>query len=212
MQTFKNQLSGSPKGKHRTDGSEFEMTRDKVRSSNERYSNLKAACDALMDRLTSARDKQRDYNDCKYKAQTALVDAQSKAEKLRAEPVATEPHQVQEQLDKVKNFSGEVFAQGKNLDDLKKAAKSLTEAMRELGADEDTIMDINDKVKQLERQHGAVTDMLNAKSNSLQTALVQSQGVQEGIDGLLDWLRGAEGTLNTMRPVSLSEEILNDQV
>ena len=39
------------KGKVRSDGSEFEMTRDKVRSSNERYSNLKASCDALMDRL-----------------------------------------------------------------------------------------------------------------------------------------------------------------
>ena len=211
LQTFRNQLNKSPKGKHRSDGSEFELTRDKVRSSNERYSNLKASCDALMDRLQTARDRQRDFDDNMYRTQTELMSGQAKAREVKSEPTSVEPHQVQEQLDRVKAFRGEVFSQGKNLDDLKKSAKNLNEAMKELGADDNTIRYINDLVKSLERDHADLMDTMTAKSNTLQTALVQSQGIQEGIDGLLKWLRDAESTLNNMRPISLSEDNLNDQ-
>lgn len=52
VQAFKNQMNRSPKGKQRSDGSEFELTREKVRSTNERYSNLKSACDSLMNRYS----------------------------------------------------------------------------------------------------------------------------------------------------------------
>ena len=211
LQTFRNQLNKSPKGKHRSDGSEFEMTRDKVRSSNERYSNLKASCDALMDRLQTARDRQRDFDDNMYRTQTELMSTEARARDMKAEPTAVEPHQVQEQLERVKAFRSEAFNQTKNLDDLRKSAKSLVEAMTELGADDNTIRHINDLVKSLERDHADLMDAMTAKSNTLQTALVQSQGIQEGIDGLLVWLREAEGTLNSMKPISLSEDSLNDQ-
>ncbi len=79
------------------------------------------------------------------------------------------------------------------------------------GADDNTIRHINDLVKSLERDHEDIMDDMTAKSNTLQTALVASQGVQEGIDGLLVWLRDAESALSNMRPISLSEDSLNEQ-
>ncbi len=48
------------------------------------------------------------------------------------------------------------------------------------GADDNTIRHINDLVKTVERDHAEIMDGMTLKSNTLQTALVQSQGVQEG--------------------------------
>ncbi len=54
-----------------------------VRSSNERYSNLRAACDALLERLSAARDRQRAFDDNVYSTQTALMGAEARAKQVR---------------------------------------------------------------------------------------------------------------------------------
>ncbi len=55
-----------------------------VRSSNERYGNLRSACDALMERLQAARDKQRDYDDALYTAQSQIMSAEATARQVNA--------------------------------------------------------------------------------------------------------------------------------
>ncbi len=40
---------------------------------------------------------------------------------------------------------------------------------------------------------------------------VHGEFVAAGIDGLLSWLRDAEGALDAMKPISLAEETLNEQ-
>ena len=212
LRTFANNLQKSPKSKRTTDVVDFQETREKVRNANERYQNLKSNCASLMDRLQGARDRQKEYNEAVYKMQAWLLDAESKAKRMRSEPIGSDPSTVSEQLDTVKAFSAEVFAQTKHLDELKRAARHLAETMRELGADDETLHDIEELVNQLADRHGFVTAESTARSNVLQTALVQSQGVQEGIDSLLAWLRDTESALTAMRPISLNQELLNDQM
>ena len=66
--------------------------------------------------------------------------------------------------------------------------------------------DISDRYSQLEA-------MLTDRSNLLQTALTDSQTVQDGLDSLLRWLEEAEATLERLEdrtPISLRKEMLAD--
>lgn len=212
IKAFANSQQKSPKGKRSADSVDFPDTREKVRSANERYQNLKSNSEALMERLEAARSKQKEYNESVRKMQSWLIDAEHQAKSLKSEPIASTPVAVSEQLDALKGFSAEVFAQTKRLEELKRAARRLAETMRELGADDETLHDIEELVNQLADRHGFVTAESTARSNVLQTALVQSQGVQEGIESLLTWLRDTETALSAMRPISLNQETLNDQM
>ena len=212
LKTFATNLQKSPKGKRAGDATDFQETREKVRTANERYQNLKSNCQALMERLRDARERQREYNEAVFKMQAWLLDAEQNAKAIKSEPIGSDPMAITDQLDTVKALSAEVFAHSKNLDELKRAARHFVEKMKELGADDMTLHDIEELVNQLADRHGFVTAETTARSNVLQTALVQSQGVQEGIDSLLGWLRDTEASITSVRPISLNEETLNDQI
>ena len=93
-----------------------------------------------------------------------------------------------------------------------KAAKALDESLKGLGATDGSLADVGDTVSKLTGRADDVAAGTAARSDELQTALVQSQGIKEGIDGLLAWLRDTDNALNLMRPISLSEDTLSDQV
>lgn len=54
---------------------------------------------------------------------------------------------------------------------------------------------IQEPVRELETRYLQLTAGLAEKCQQLETALVQSQGVQDALDGLLTWLNSAENTL-----------------
>ena len=211
VQDFRTKVTKSPRGK-RSEDVEFDDTRDKVRSANERYQNLKHNCEALLSKLKNAEDKQAIYQENKDKLEEWLDTAEVKVQELRKEPVGTEPNMVQSQLDEVKAFSTEVFGQIKKIEDLKRQAKQFAESMGDVGSDDDTLYEIEKSVTRLARRHADLTDDLNARTNVLQTALVQSQDVHEGVAGLLSWLKDTEQSLNNLRPISLADETLQDQI
>ena len=120
--------------------------------------------------------------------------------------------QVQDNLNEVKSFSNEVISQEKHLHQLQRSAKLLRAGLCELGADDTTVQDIDESVAKCSAQLGSVNAFVAARCDSLQKLLLESQSVQEAIDGLLVWMKDTEGALNNMRPVSLNEETLNDQM
>jgi chromosome segregation ATPase len=58
----------------------------------------------------------------------------------------------------------------------------------EMAALETPVVELEDKYKQL-------SDALADKCRALDTALVQSQGVQDALDGLMQWLNATENQL-----------------
>jgi hypothetical protein len=50
-------------------------------------------------------------------------------------------------------------------------------------------------VVELEDKYNQLSDALADKCRSLDTALVQSQGVQDALDGLMQWLNATENQL-----------------
>lgn len=211
QQNFRNNYQKSPKSRRSGEG-EFGVTRDKVKSANERYQNLRQDVEGLMNKLNIARERQQQYYSNVFKAEAWFQDAEQKLAQMEKEPVPSQPHQIQEQIEKLKNFNTEVFAQGKQVDELRKVAKNLQETMKDLGADDQTLRDLSSTCSQMSRRLASMADHATLRSNQLQTALVQSQGVQEGIDGLLTWLKDTEVALNNMRPISLNQDVLNDLI
>ena len=204
-------LKQKPAKNKGNDGVEFDQTRDKVRASGERYSNLQGQTKDLMAKLDDIQKEEKEFSADLDKMLTWMSDAQQRTNDLRDEPLASEPVELQKQLESLKDSKMDVFSKAKNLDDLKKAQVALVDNLRQVGADEGYIQDLEDRVKTLDDQHEFVVAELTAKDNVLHTALVQSQGIQEGIDGLLKWIDGAEKSLNQMQAISLVPATLNEQ-
>lgn len=54
---------------------------------------------------------------------------------------------------------------------------------------------LKNPVVDIENKYHTLCENLAEKCQALDTALVQSQGVQDALDGLLLWLNGAENSL-----------------
>lgn len=128
------------------------------------------------------------------------------------EAVGGEPKAIQEQLDKAKAMQMEIVTQARLIETAKQAAKYLLDALgpdeseTERSAIESTVVDLD---KQFDLLKGAMSD----RTQELETALVHSQGVQDGIDSLLGWLNDVENQLrNQQKPVSLFQERLEEQI
>ena len=130
---------------------------------------------------------------------------------MKNRSVPSTPEQVQEHLQQAKSFSNEVVAQDRQLQEIQRNARLLKEKLCDLGADDKALQGIDDLVAKCSAQLGSVNSFAASRCNSLQKLLLESQDVQEGIDGLLVWIKDTEGALNNMRPVSLNEETLSDQ-
>lgn len=57
------------------------------------------------------------------------------------------------------------------------------------------VANLKNPVTELENKYSQLCDSLAKKYQTLDTALVQSQGVQDALDSLLHWLNDAENSL-----------------
>ena len=191
---------------------EFDMTRDKLKAATERYDNLHANCNQMLGKLQQAKEQHRDYKDSLQKMLTWLGDAEHQMEQIKAVEVSGAPGEIQSELDTVKAFNMESISYGKNLDELKRISKGIGDKMRDLGADEESLGDISSSVEEVGGRLKTILTTSTSKSNELQTALVESQGIYEGLDSLLKWVKDAETALNKMKPISLSQDSLDNQI
>ena len=208
LDAFRDQFGESP-----VDGSSVgTATKESIKAVNERFHNLKTNSDDLTEQGHKAAGKHKQFQDTLTKMHTWLQDAEKRSEEIKEEPVAAEPKKIEVQLDQTKTFGAEAISHGKQAEELKRAAKTLTDAMKELGADDDTLAEIEKNVEEVKDRLGTITHDATEKANVLQTALVQAQGVQKGLDGLQEWLEDAERKLDQMKAISLSQEGLSDQI
>ena len=127
------------------------------------------------------------------------------------EPVAAEPRAVQHQLDNAKNLSSNLLSQGKLLDNATGTAHQLVSALegqitpRQAEA-------ITKPPEELNDQYRKMSAALSDRCQELDMALVQSRGVQDGLDSLMAWLSQAEARLQALqKPASLDRDRLAEQ-
>lgn len=72
---------------------------------------------------------------------------------------------------------------------------------------------LEEPVIELDQKYNQLSSALADRCQELDTALVQSQGVQDALDGLVAWLNSAENQFkNLQRPASLIKERLDEQL
>lgn len=155
------------------------------------YKDLLSRANALSDRLSGVGGRQRDYRDSLEKARYWLKEVEPRIHQVLSEPVAAEPKQVEDQLSKAKALNNEFLANERLVDNAKSSLSALLRSLdgqltpAEANQLEEPVREVEDKYKQL---GNALAD----KCQQLDTALVQSQGVQDALDGLVIWLNNAE--------------------
>ncbi|XP_048523578.1 dystonin isoform X30 [Dendroctonus ponderosae] len=186
--------------------------RSEVSLVTQQYRDLLHRANNLADRLSGVGGKQREYSDALDKARTWLKDAEPRANKLLNEPIGGDPKTVEDQLHKAKALNNEFVANGKLIDNAKQATSALVRSLEgQISPSE--IHRLEEPVESLEGKYNSLSGAIANRCQELDTALVQSQGVQDALDGIIDWLNQAENQFKNMqRPASLIQERLEEQL
>ena len=145
----------------------------------------------LSDKMSDISSKHKDYQDIVTKAQAWLKEVEPKANRIVNEPLGAEPKMVEDQLSRAKALNNDVVANARLVNHTVQAAASLMAALDgdvsevERSNLESIPANIQDRYKKL-------LNALADKCQFLDNALVQSQGVQEALDSLANWLSQAE--------------------
>nr|CAD7404991.1 unnamed protein product [Timema cristinae] len=188
------------------------VIRNEVSAVTAKYRDLHSRANALSDRLSGVGGRQREYRDTLDKARSWLREAEPKANKILSEPVGAEPRTIEEQLNRAKALNNEFVAQGRLVDNAKQAVSALLRLLEGQQSPAEMAA-LENPVKELENKYNQLSEALSEKVQSLDTALVQSQGVADALDSLMQWLSSTENQLKAlMRPVSLNKERLEEQL
>lgn len=123
-----------------------------------------------------------------------------------------DPKTVEDQLQRAKTLNNEFVANGRLIDNAKQATDSLLRSLEgQLSPGE--IARLEEPVVELDRKYNQLRNALADRCQELDTALVQSQGVQDALDSIIAWLTFAENEFkNLQRPASLIKERLEEQL
>lgn len=187
--------------------------REEVSLVSAQYRDLLHRANALSDRLSGLSGRQRDYQDSLEKAKLWMREIQPRVVKCLDDQPAADPSTVQDQLNEAKTLHNEFLSTGRRLMDnlqqsfdwlLRSLAGQLSPA--EISALEIPVEEIKDKYQQY-------LEALGDRCRLLDTALVQSQGVQDALDGLVSWINQSEDKFKlNLRPASLIKERLQEQI
>uniref|UniRef100_A0A8W7Q4N6 Microtubule-actin cross-linking factor 1 n=1 Tax=Anopheles coluzzii TaxID=1518534 RepID=A0A8W7Q4N6_ANOCL len=176
------------------------------------YRDLLNRANVLLDRLAGLGNRQRDYQESLEKVRSWLRDVQPRVSSVLSDPIAADPQSVQDQMNQTKALQSEFLSQGRLLDNVQHSLDALLKSLAgrlspsEVSALEIPVEEVKDKYSQL-------LEALGDRSKLLDTALVQSQGVQDALDGLAVWINQSEEKFKLQnRPASLIKDRLNEQV
>lgn len=174
------------------------------------YKDLLSRATNLSDRLSGVGSRQKDYNDSLDKAKAWLKEIEPKVHKVIAEPIAADPKLVEDQLTKAKALNNEFLANARLIDHAKSSVEALLRSLDgQLTPSEANQLD--EPIRELEDKYRQLSNALAEKCQELDTALVQSQGVQDALDGLISWLNNVESLFkNIQRPASLYKDRLEE--
>lgn len=158
-------------------------------------------------------NKYRSYAESVDKVKVWMADIKSKSKKSLEEPIADEPTAVQEQLDKIKLINMEVVGQSRLVENVLQSVKILNDTLENTKVIPQETKVIEDSVNSLQKEYSDLVESIASRIKELQTALIQSQDIQDAVDRIMRWLEEAENTVRLHnRPVSLMIDKLDEQV
>lgn len=186
--------------------------RKEVQLVSAQYKDLLNRANALSDRLSGLGGRQRDYQDALDKACKWLNEIQPRVSKALSDPIAADPLAVQEQMGEAKALHNEFLSQGRLIENAEQCLATLLKSLAgQLSPSEVSALEI--PVEQVRDRYNQLLEAIGDRCKLLDTALVQSQGVQDALDGLVNWVNQAEDKFKlNFRPASLIKERLQDQV
>lgn len=175
------------------------------------YQDLFSRANKLFERLSQLGNKQKDFQDALNKALAWLKDVTPRAQKVLSEPVSGEPKMVEDQLHRAKSLQNEVLSNGRLIDSVRQSANNLLNSMEDLSPQERNA--IEGACNDLSTKYQNLIDAIGEKIKDLDSALVQSQGLQDSVDSVSNWLSQAENQMRSIfKPASLIRERLDEQI
>ncbi|XP_041483740.1 microtubule-actin cross-linking factor 1-like isoform X4 [Lytechinus variegatus] len=171
---------------------ETNVIRDHLGKSNDRYNALKLKTNDLTSELSDLVDCHRRYNKNLTSTDGWLKDARESLDALLQEPIASEPINIQKQIDTLKTLHDDVVLHGRDVDDVKSTGEDLIDLQPATKPEVNQATD--DAVRRYHELEGELADRMRA----LRKALADSQSVQDSLDALLRWLDDKEKTLMRM--------------
>lgn len=186
--------------------------RKEVQLVSAQYKDLLHRANALSDRLSGVGGRQREYQDALDKARQWLSAIQPRVLTALGDPIAADPQIVQDQMNEAKVLHNEFLAQGRLIDNAKQSLASLLKSLSgQLSPAE--VSSLEAPVNDIQNKYAQLLEALTERCKLLDTALVQSQGVQDALDGLVNWVNATEDKFKLQfRPASLIKERLQDQI
>ncbi|XP_058067025.1 microtubule-actin cross-linking factor 1 isoform X1 [Anopheles bellator] len=176
------------------------------------YRDLLNRANALLDRLAGLGSRQRDYQEALDKVRAWLRDVQPRVGAVLSDPIAADPQAVQDQMNQTKALQSEFLSQGRLIDNVQYSLDSLLKSLAgRLSPSEVSLLEV--PVEEVKDKYTQLLEALGDRSKLLDTALVQSQGVQDALDGLAVWINQSEEKFKMQnRPASLIKDRLTEQV
>ena len=124
------------------------------------YHDLLARANLLADRFLNVGGKYKDYNDAVERAKKWLKETEPKVAKLCSEPIAAEPKQVEDQLNRAKTLNNEIIVNEKLILDAKAAAATLLASLDEGAMSREERRAIEQTPVELQQRYGALRVMM----------------------------------------------------
>lgn len=193
------------------DNKEVEVVLEKQKDAEKQYHGLKVQCNKFGDKLSQLVSKQKAFNESTWTMLSWLTDTEEKLSLTRQEASAPEPDALRDHLEKMKALANDAIAHKNQMAELEKCGKEVIGQMSELSIGGDQIEKIQEIISDISGRHDIVSEEINEHFNNLQTAVTKSQGVQDAVEQLLNWLKEINCKLDLQKPVSLNQDKLNGQ-
>lgn len=186
--------------------------RKEVQLVSAQYKDLLHRANALSDRISGLGGRQREYHDALEKALSWLNAVHPRVAAALSDPIAADPLAVQEQMTEAKGLHNDFLTQGRLIDNVKHGLDALLKSLAgQLSPSEVSALEV--PVEQLQDRYSQLLEALGDRCKLLDKALVQSQGVQDALDGLVNWVNQTEDKFKLQfRPASLIKDRLQDQI
>uniref|UniRef100_A0A0K8TB91 Dystonin n=1 Tax=Lygus hesperus TaxID=30085 RepID=A0A0K8TB91_LYGHE len=206
---YRTQLSSRPSLVEPLSGSEL---RQLVQDLTREYRDLLNRVNNLSDRFSSLGGKTKEYRSALDRVKHWMSSAEPAANKILSEPLAADPHSLDEQLSRAKVLNTEFSAQGRLFDNLRQALDTLLRSI-EGQASRSEINELSQPVDELTTRYEHLQGALKSRIAALDNALEQSQGVESSLESIISWLSTAENNVKALtRPASLNKSRLDDQL
>uniref|UniRef100_A0A1A9WHW1 Dystonin n=1 Tax=Glossina brevipalpis TaxID=37001 RepID=A0A1A9WHW1_9MUSC len=186
--------------------------RQEVSLASAHYKDLMNRVNALQDRISGLSGRQREYQEAIDKANEWLHSIHPRVLRIIGEPIGGDSKSVQEQMNEAKALHNELLSNGRLVDNAQQTLDSLVRTLgTQLNPAEIKLLEV--PILELKESYQKLLDSLSEHCKNLDKTLVQSQGVQDALDSLSNWVTQAEERYKSqLRLASLIKERLQEQM